>query len=160
MAGAWLHDWHLPRHQGWTYRATVRWTETWSVSPSVDMLPFGVTIPATVPQRSEIPEGLTNYPVFRVPPYLLCKMGFEFFSAHIYKTVRRGTSAPNKDHWYDNVLLGQRCHTLQKSDNNCNCTWSDDILTISGVKPKKLGARTELDDPRSKPACKIPGYGA
>ena len=28
------------------------------------MLPFGVTISATVPQRSEIPEGLTNYPVF------------------------------------------------------------------------------------------------
>jgi len=34
-----------------------------SVSPSVDMPPFGVTVPATVPQRSEIPEGLTNYPV-------------------------------------------------------------------------------------------------
>jgi hypothetical protein len=30
---------------------------------SVDMLPFGVTIPASVPQRSEIPEGLMNYPV-------------------------------------------------------------------------------------------------
>jgi hypothetical protein len=29
----------------------------------IDMLPFGVTIPATVPQRSEIPEGVTNYPV-------------------------------------------------------------------------------------------------
>ena len=28
------------------------------------MLPFGVTIPATVPQRSENPEGLMNYPVF------------------------------------------------------------------------------------------------
>jgi hypothetical protein len=27
------------------------------------MLPFGVTIPAAVPQRSEIPEGLKNYPV-------------------------------------------------------------------------------------------------
>ena len=27
------------------------------------MLPFGVTFPATVPQRSEIPEGLMNYPV-------------------------------------------------------------------------------------------------
>jgi hypothetical protein len=38
-------------------------TETWSVSPSVDMLPFSVTIPATVPQRSVIPEGLMNYPV-------------------------------------------------------------------------------------------------
>jgi len=38
-------------------------TETWNVSPSVDMLPFGVTIPANVPQRSEIQEGLMNYPV-------------------------------------------------------------------------------------------------
>jgi hypothetical protein len=28
------------------------------------MLPFGVTISATVPQRSEIPEGLMNYPVY------------------------------------------------------------------------------------------------
>jgi hypothetical protein len=28
------------------------------------MLPFGVTIPVTVPQRSEIPEGLMNNPVF------------------------------------------------------------------------------------------------
>ena len=27
------------------------------------MLPFGVAISATVPQRSEIPEGLMNYPV-------------------------------------------------------------------------------------------------
>jgi hypothetical protein len=26
------------------------------------MLPFGVTVPVTVPQRSEIPEGLMNYP--------------------------------------------------------------------------------------------------
>ena len=36
-----------------------------SVSPSVDILPFGVPIPATVPERSEIPEGLTKYPVYR-----------------------------------------------------------------------------------------------
>jgi hypothetical protein len=28
------------------------------------MLPFGVTFPATVPQGSEIPEGLMNKPVF------------------------------------------------------------------------------------------------
>jgi hypothetical protein len=34
------------------------------VSSSVDMLLFGVTFPATVPQRSEIPEGLMNYPIF------------------------------------------------------------------------------------------------
>jgi hypothetical protein len=30
------------------------------------MLPFGVTIPATVPQGSEIPEGLMNNPVLRM----------------------------------------------------------------------------------------------
>jgi len=30
------------------------------------MLPFGVTIPVTVPQRSEIPEGLTNNPVYDI----------------------------------------------------------------------------------------------
>jgi len=34
-----------------------------SLSLSVYMLPFGVTIPATVPQRSEIPDRLMNYPV-------------------------------------------------------------------------------------------------
>jgi hypothetical protein len=28
------------------------------------MLPFGVTIPATVPQRSDIPERLMNYSVY------------------------------------------------------------------------------------------------
>jgi hypothetical protein len=28
------------------------------------MVPFGVTIPATVPQGSEIPEGLMNNPVY------------------------------------------------------------------------------------------------
>ena len=27
------------------------------------MLPFGMTIPATVPQSSEILEGIMNYPV-------------------------------------------------------------------------------------------------
>jgi hypothetical protein len=29
------------------------------------MLPVGMTIPTTIPQRSEIPEGLMNYPVYK-----------------------------------------------------------------------------------------------
>jgi hypothetical protein len=37
--------------------------KTWRDSPPVDMLLFSVTIPATVPQRLEILEGLMNYPV-------------------------------------------------------------------------------------------------
>jgi hypothetical protein len=40
-------------------------TDTWSVSPQVDMLPFGTTIPATAPLSSEIPESLTNYPIMQ-----------------------------------------------------------------------------------------------
>jgi hypothetical protein len=38
--------------------------KTWRDSLPIDMLPFGVTILATVPQRSEIPEGIMNYPVY------------------------------------------------------------------------------------------------
>jgi hypothetical protein len=43
------------------------WTEIWSVSLSVDILLFGVIIPATVPKRSEIPEGFMSYPVKASP---------------------------------------------------------------------------------------------
>ena len=46
------------------------------------MLPFGVTIPATVPQRSEIPEGLMNYPVFKAGIYV---GWIEAGGGHLYK---------------------------------------------------------------------------
>ena len=42
-------------------------TETWNTSPSFHMLLFGVTIQATVQRRSEIPEVLMNYPLYKVP---------------------------------------------------------------------------------------------
>jgi hypothetical protein len=48
-------------------------------SVPIDTLPFGVTIPATVPQWSEIPEGLTNYSVFQWPCFLLSFNVFYFF---------------------------------------------------------------------------------
>jgi hypothetical protein len=38
------------------------------------MLPFGVTIPSTVPQMWEIPEELMNYPVQQVVDELLMKL--------------------------------------------------------------------------------------
>jgi hypothetical protein len=34
------------------------------------MLPFGVTIPATVSQRLDIPEGLMNYPVVTIVHFI------------------------------------------------------------------------------------------
>jgi hypothetical protein len=37
------------------------------------MLPFGVTIPVTVSQRSEFPEGLMNYSVYRLNSVTLFK---------------------------------------------------------------------------------------
>jgi hypothetical protein len=49
------------------------------------MLPFGVTIPATVPQRSDIPEGLVNYPVYS--PYLLAS----YFCSSIYNRLVLGS---------------------------------------------------------------------
>jgi len=45
------------------------------------MLPFGVTIPATVPQRSEIPEGLMNYPVLAMHVSLNVKRSI------LYRTI-------------------------------------------------------------------------
>jgi hypothetical protein len=44
------------------------------------MLRFGVTIPATVPQRSEIPEGLMNYPAYKIPNGEIIGIGAEFQS--------------------------------------------------------------------------------
>ena len=55
-----------------------------SVSPSVDMLPFSVTIPAAVPQRSEIPEGLKNYPVFKQKEVNVIE---EFYSMHSIRNL-------------------------------------------------------------------------
>jgi hypothetical protein len=74
--------------------STCKVGQSWSVSPSVDILPFGVTIPASVPQRSEIPEELMNYPVhFFI--FLLChvqicawKICSETPCIYIYITVK------------------------------------------------------------------------
>jgi hypothetical protein len=71
---------------GYIEHLSVR-TETWCVSPSVDMLPFGVTIPATVPQRSAILEGLMCYPVYYLQTVVIraelkatCRLAFTFGS--------------------------------------------------------------------------------
>ena len=45
------------------------------------MVPFGMTIPATVPQRSEIPEGLMNYSVYLEGIYRVSTLHFTFFRA-------------------------------------------------------------------------------
>jgi hypothetical protein len=44
------------------------------------MLPFGVTIQVSVPQRSEIPEGLMNYPVYSLHGTLKDKSYFFSFT--------------------------------------------------------------------------------
>jgi hypothetical protein len=43
---------------------TRKFITVFTTAPSVDMLPFGVTIPAAVPQGSKIPEGLMNNPAY------------------------------------------------------------------------------------------------
>ena len=55
------------------------------------MLPFGVTIPATVPQGSEIPEGLMNNPVYIYirPAAFSCR---DFFLLHDNALARKDAS--------------------------------------------------------------------
>jgi hypothetical protein len=57
------HDCPLAVKPASTPRHLVK-RKTWRISLPLDMLPFGVTVPATVPQRSEFQEGLMNYPVY------------------------------------------------------------------------------------------------
>ena len=47
------------------------------------MLPYGVAIPATVPQVSEIPEGLMNNPVY--PP--ICKSACIYVCMYVYMYI-------------------------------------------------------------------------
>jgi len=47
------------------------------------MLPFGVTIPATVPQGSEIPEGLMNNPVYKFKNYKTVQTPMFMYSIHV-----------------------------------------------------------------------------
>ena len=52
------------------------------------MLHFGVTVPATVPQRSEIPEGLMNYPVFKVVRVNKIQLIFYIFKGLMGNSVK------------------------------------------------------------------------
>jgi hypothetical protein len=61
MGGTWLQDWRLLCHQV-DILSTCKVRQELRVSPSVDIPPI-VTIPGSVPQSSEIPEELMNYPV-------------------------------------------------------------------------------------------------
>ena len=50
------------------------------------MLPFGVTIPATVPQGSEIPEWLMNNPVYPCNRRILDKLMFPQLDNRLYSS--------------------------------------------------------------------------
>ena len=54
------------------------------------MRPFGVAIPATVPQSSEIPEGLMNYPVYKEKLFQKCII--ELSRQHCYVLSRTGNA--------------------------------------------------------------------
>jgi hypothetical protein len=62
-----------------------------SLSLSVDMLPFDVTIPATVTQRSDFPEGLINYPVLS-EYFELKPLYFHVTSSFSYLAIMISTS--------------------------------------------------------------------
>jgi hypothetical protein len=63
------------------------------------MLPFGVTIPVTVPKRSEIPEGLMNNPVYWSPcwesKYVRHLLTPNIFFGVIFSTAQLNMSVSN-----------------------------------------------------------------
>jgi hypothetical protein len=72
------------------------------------MLPFGVNIPAAVPQRSEIPGGLTNYSVFMSAVYVNAPI--------LYKMYQ--TKSVSLPHCFHPVMGWQWImHTLSKAFN-------------------------------------------
>jgi hypothetical protein len=65
------------------------------------MLLFDVTVPATVPQRSEIPEGLMNYPVYLIYKDEMVFCLFLFVCTYVwnlYKFTFLNQSEPNFAH--------------------------------------------------------------
>jgi hypothetical protein len=91
--GIFHHNCPLPVKPAGTPRCLVH-KKTWIDSLRVDMLHFGVTIPATVPQRSEIPEGLVNYPVFQ---------------CHSHKALIMQTTACSVCHKQNISVVGNIC---------------------------------------------------
>ena len=80
------------------------------------MLPFGVTIPATVPQRSEIPEGLTNYPVF-------ITVFFSFFYTLQYSVTSQGWNKAIHNKKRETVSEGRDSVPMKHKTNVCICTF-------------------------------------
>jgi hypothetical protein len=88
------------------------------------MLPFGMTIPATVPQGSEIPEGLMNNPVYRT-----AKGSISF--TEIRKASRKDRSGIQHhriyiETWTENrtniYQLGRKATVIEKKERDVNKT--------------------------------------
>jgi hypothetical protein len=89
VAGTWLQFWRLPRHQGWIYRAPVKVGQILGVSLSLLACSPVVTIPATVPQYSEVPEGLTTYSAV---PGIFKKFLYFYFASLFFLENYKNTS--------------------------------------------------------------------
>jgi hypothetical protein len=87
------------------------------------MLPFGVTIPATVPQGLEIPEGLINNPVYMSVDLILNKKSYVSFSCvfdFLKKSILKLLDRTVYNKW-PLFLIGSKsilllCRILQQSE--------------------------------------------
>jgi hypothetical protein len=107
------------------------------------MLHFGVTIPATEPQRSEIPEGLMNYPVYPL------------WSGSVYVTV--WTFRSTAIAWFSQP---RSLPPLFVSSNDTFTTtyfWFDCLRTSSPIStnliPYQIHPTTTLRKRRSRGTC-------
>jgi hypothetical protein len=81
--------------------STCRVGQKFGVFFPLNMLPFGVNIPVTVPQRSEIPEGLMNYPIYTIYIYIYTCVCVCVVSGFVYS------------HSYPHILCSKRAVSLK-----------------------------------------------
>jgi hypothetical protein len=91
------------------------------------MLPFGVTIPVTVPQRSEIPKGLLNNPVYEktncASSWLFARIDYSASRPRVYFYIFRMILTRRKTvviSLYQRPLLG---HCKVKEDLMRSVKW-------------------------------------
>jgi hypothetical protein len=82
------------------------------------MLPFGVTIPATVPQGSEIPEGLMNNPVyFMSNDGIIRSKHVPFYIKQVYHFYRKIVALVCMLHYTDIHKTQQRTSATDDNDS-------------------------------------------
>ena len=127
VAGTWLQDWHLLRHQGWTYRAPVRWDRNLECLSLCWHAPLRRDHPSYCTEEVRNPGGTYELPCIRLLYYKILYMFF--FNCNIPFWISAwGTwqciswvqhcilHAWSIQSWYSVLFPGKLSHRRQRPD--------------------------------------------